>query len=90
MKMTIQEAEAAIARVFPGCTALVADGYKDNEAGVVQDAEGKTVASFRLRLTRPRKKGKIPKAWEIRIGQIGQYCGTMDELRAFQNWRRKK
>lgn len=89
MKMTIQEAETAVSRVFPGCTAFVADGYKNNEAGVVQDTKGRTIASFRLKLTRTKKKGKFPKVVEIRIGQIGQFCGTMDELNEFQNLRRK-
>jgi hypothetical protein len=90
MKMTIQEAEAAVARVFPGCIASVVDGYKNNEAGVVEDAKGRTIATFRLRMRRQKTKGKIPRVKEIRIGQIGQFCGTTAELKAFQTRRRRK
>lgn len=87
MRMTIEEAETAIARMFPGCVALVADGYKKNEGGVVKDASGRTVASFRLRKRREPGAEAIPTVREIRVGQVGQFCGTIDEIRAFERSR---
>ena len=87
MKLTPQEAEAAVARMFPNGTAYVADGAEEHESGIVERADGRTIASFRLIYEKPWDTEGLPVVNEIRIGDIGQYCGTADEIAQFSKER---
>jgi hypothetical protein len=84
LQMPATEAEAAIARVFPGCTATTGDGDHEEEVGVVQDAMEQTVASYRYLFDEHVTINEIPVIQEIYIGQVGQYYGTREEMHAYE------
>lgn len=84
MNLTPQEAEVAVGRMFPGHRVYVADGAEEYESGVVEDQTGKSIASFRLIYKLGPLDSEIPVIREIRIGQPGQFCGTVDEIRQFE------
>lgn len=84
MNWTEQEAEAAVGKMFPGCRAYVADGCEQHVSGVVEEADGKTIASFRLYYKNYLLTDEINPIRQIRIGDVGEFCGTADELQSFR------
>lgn len=81
-RITHEEALAKVQHIFPGHEVIVYDGDRGQESGLVEDAAGTKVASFRLTL-KERTPNAIPDVTKIRIGVVGQFCGTADELRAW-------
>lgn len=81
--MTYDEALAKLQRMFPGHEVTVYDGDGWQEAGLVEDPSGSKVASFKLTLKESSPQKKIPEVAKIRIGAVGQFCGSPEELRAW-------
>ena len=81
--MTHAEALAKLQRIFPEHTVTVYDGVTGSESGLVEDAEGHSIASFWLTL-KEQPPGVIPKVRKIRIGAPGQFNGSLEECRAWQ------
>ncbi len=84
MRLTPIEAEALVGRMFPGSRAGIADGDDRQESGVVQDAKGVTIASFRLLYGASSRGNEMPEVNEIRVGDVGQFCGTVKEIRDYE------
>ncbi|MCY2991742.1 MAG: hypothetical protein NTY19_28290 [Planctomycetota bacterium] len=87
MQLSPREAEALVGQMFPGCEAYVADGNEEHESGVVTSPRGVTIASFRLLYREPWHADTTPHVSEIRVGDVGQFCGTMEELGAYEKSR---
>lgn len=83
MNWTEVEAEAAVEAMFPGCRASVVDGCEHHASGIVENSQGRSIASFRLYYGDCLFADEIGPVREIRIGQVGQYCGTPQEIRRF-------
>lgn len=83
MTWTQDEALALVKRSFPNRKCFVADGDQTQESGLVTGPEGKTMSSFRLVFREPCQGDDTPEVVEIRMGQPGQFCGTVDELAEF-------
>jgi len=81
--MEYDEALEKLRRIFPGHEVTVYDGDIGSESGLVENAEGQTVASFWLTL-KEQPAGSLPKVRKIRVGAPGQFNGSPDELRAWQ------
>ncbi len=78
--MTYDDALAKLQRIFPEHTVTVYDGVTGAESGLVEDAEGRSVASFCLTL-KERPPGPFPKVSKIRVGPPGQFNGSLEECR---------
>lgn len=90
MELTPIEAEAGVARMFPQYDVYVADGCDHHESGVIKDFGRKSIGSFRL-IYKNDPYGEEPLLVnQIWIGEVGQYCGTIDELRQFEEEQRKR
>lgn len=81
--MTYTEALAKVQRIFPGHEVTVYDGDASQESGLVEDATGTKLASFQLTL-KERAPHTIPEVTKVRIGAVGQFCGSQAELEAWQ------
>jgi len=81
--MTYDEALARLQRTFPGHEVTVYDGDAWQESGLVESAAGERVASFRLTL-KERAPNTIPDVTKIRVGAVGQFCGTSAEIREWE------
>ena len=81
--MTYDEALARVQRIFPEHTVTVYDGDIGSESGLVEDGEGHSIASFWLTL-KEQAPGVIPKVRKIRVGPPGQFNGTWEECRVWQ------
>ena len=84
--ITYDEALDRVRRVFPDHEVTVYDGGAGKESGLVEDVAGTKIASFRLTL-RSKSPKTIPDVSKVRIGAVGQFCGTADEIR---NWDRSQ
>ena len=81
--LNYDDALAKLRRMFPGHEVTVHDGDAGSEAGLVETADGDKIASFQLTL-KQRDPGSLPKVSKIRVGAVGQFCGTADEQRAWR------
>jgi cysteine desulfurase len=81
--ITYDEALDRVRRMFPDHEVTVYDGNAGQEAGLVEAADGRSVASFCLKL-QERSPNSIPDVTKIRIGAVGQYCGTPEEIREWK------
>ncbi len=81
--MTYDEALAQLRRMFPDHDVTVYDGDACQESGLVETAAGDRVASFRLTLTE-RAPQAIPDVSKLRVGAVGQFCGTSAEIREWE------
>ncbi len=70
-------------RIFPEHEVTVYDGDAGQESGLVEKPDGEKVASFRLTL-KDRAPNTIPDVTKIRVGAVGQFCGTSAEIRAWE------
>lgn len=84
MLYSLQDALTILQRAFPDCECIVADGSQAHESGIVTNRAGTTVASFRMVYPELSHGNQIPEIAEIRFGQPGQFCGTMDEIAEFE------
>jgi cysteine desulfurase len=81
--MTYDEALAKLQRMFPGHQITVHDGDALQESGLIETANSdEKIASFRLTL-KEKSPNSLPEVNKIRIGAVGQYCGSAAEIR---NW----
>ncbi|MBI2480918.1 MAG: aminotransferase class V-fold PLP-dependent enzyme [Planctomycetia bacterium] len=81
--LTYNEALAKLRRIFPGHEVTVYDGDACQESGLVETVAGGTIASFKLTL-QERGPNTIPDVRKIRVGAVGQFCGSPDELRTYE------
>lgn len=75
------EALDRVRRCFPGHEVTICDGDHGQESGVVEGPDGTSVSSFRLTIREPRDAPPLVK--KVRVGEVGQYCGTSEEIRAW-------
>ena len=80
--LTYDDALAKLRRLFPGHEVTVYDGQESSECGLVAAGDGRAVASFALTLK--ERPGTMPQVSKIRLGAVGQYCGTAAEQRAWR------
>ena len=78
--MTYGEALEKLRRIFPGHEVTVYDGVEGAESGLVEDSEGRSVASFCLKL-KEQRGGQLPKVKKIRVGEPGEFNGTLEDCR---------
>jgi cysteine desulfurase len=81
--MTYDEALAQLRRMFPDHDVTVYDGDVAQESGLVETAAGDRVASFRL-ILKARGPQTIPDVARLRVGAVGQFCGTSAEIREWE------
>ncbi len=81
--LTYDEALAKLQRIFPGHEVIVYDGDAVQESGLVEKAGGDKIASFRLTL-KERTPNTIPDVSKIRVGAVGQFCGTAEEIKTWE------
>jgi cysteine desulfurase len=81
--MTYDEALAQLRRMFPDHDVTVYDGDAAQESGLVETAAGDRVASFRL-ILKERGPQTIPDVARLRVGAVGQFCGTSAEIREWE------
>lgn len=81
--MAYEEALAKVQRIFPGHTVTVYDGDAWQESGLVEDLAGAKLASFRLTL-KERTPNTIPDVSKVRVGAVGEFCGSVDEIKAWE------
>ncbi|MDA1055728.1 MAG: aminotransferase class V-fold PLP-dependent enzyme, partial [Planctomycetota bacterium] len=81
--LTYNEALAKLRRIFPGHEVTVYDGDACQESGLVETVGGGTIASFKLSL-QERGPNTIPAVSKIRVGAVGQFCGTADEINTWE------
>lgn len=84
--ITYDEALDRLRRVFPEHEITIHDGDAWQESGLIESVHGDRVASFRLTL-KERTPGSIPDVSKLRIGAVGQFCGTAAEIR---DWERSQ
>ena len=72
------EALERVRKIFPDHEVTVYDGDAWQESGLVEDASGAKVASFRLKLVERGPK-TIPDVSQISIGEVGKFCGDRFE-----------
>jgi cysteine desulfurase len=77
--LSYDEALARLRRIFPEHEVTVYDGDAGQESGLVEKPDGEKVASFRLTL-KDRGPRTIPDVTKIRVGAVGQFCGTAAEI----------
>ena len=82
---TTEKALEFLGRGFPDCAIEVFDGHeledgRVEEAGLVFSGEER-IASFALLYA----TNQSTTVTEIRLGEVGQYCGTVEEQQAFQS-----
>ena len=86
--LTYDEALAKLQRTFPEHDVTVYDGDAWQESGLIETAGGEKVASFRLTLKERAphtiSPHTIPTVSKIRVGAVGQFCGTAAEIRAWE------
>ena len=80
--MDYGEALNKLRRIFPGHEVTVYDGDACQESGLVEDTIGTKLASFRLTL-KQRTPNTIPEVSKVRVGAVGQFCGSVDEIKAW-------
>lgn len=78
MPTTHANALIAIQAMFPGHRVEVCDGNVQSESGVIE-ADGVTVATFQFLMT-----DNSETVYHIAIGEVGQYCGTVEEIAAWE------
>ncbi|MFO1045912.1 MAG: cysteine desulfurase family protein [Planctomycetaceae bacterium] len=81
--LNFDEALQRIQRIFPDHDVVVYDGDPGQESGIVESSDGAAVASFRLTL-KERSDHEIPTVKKIRVGEVGQFCGTPAEIQAYE------
>lgn len=81
--LTYAEALARLKRAFPGHEVTVYDGDAAHESGLVETPNGERVASFRLTL-KERSPNAVPDVSQVRVGAVGQFCGTAAEVREWE------
>lgn len=84
MVWTEEEALALVRHSFPDGSACVADGDDRHASGVVMNRDGETIASFRFVYPKPFRGDREADVVEVRLGQPGQFCGTIDEIAEFE------
>ena len=72
------DALAKLQRAFPDHDITIHDGDENTESGLVE-SHGEKVASFRLTL-REHPAHELPLVSQIRVGAVGQFCGTAAEI----------
>ena len=81
--MDYDDALDKLRRIFPGHEVTVYDGDAWSESGLVENASGTKIASFRLTL-KERTPNAIPEVSKLRVGEVGQFCGSADDIRAWE------
>jgi cysteine desulfurase len=81
--LSYDDALAQLRRIFPEHEVTVYDGDAGQESGLVETPGGEKVASFRLTL-KERGPQAIPDVTKIRVGAVGQFCGTAAEIREWE------
>ncbi len=81
--LNFDDALDQIQRMFPDHEVVVYDGDSGQESGIVEASDGTAIASFRLTL-KERSEGAIPTVKKVRIGAVGQFCGTSGEIQAYE------
>ena len=81
--MDYGEALNKLRRIFPGHEVTVYDGDACQESGLVEDTTGTKLASFRLTL-KQRTPNTIPDVSKVRVGAVGQFCGSVEEIKAWE------
>ncbi len=100
MPLSHDDALAKLRRIFPGHEITVHDEDGPSECGLVEATDGTTIASFCLTLKEPAaSKGSarvtpplnsarvtppLNTVSKIRLGPVGQFCGTADQQRHWQ------
>lgn len=97
---SVDDAIAALDRMFPGLEALVVDGDERHLSGVIQKVDkgprprgnrtedGETVFTFLLDVMAARCPAD-EKVIGVQIGVRGEFCGTVDEHREFRELARQ-
>jgi cysteine desulfurase len=81
--LTYDEALDRVRRIFPDHEVTVYDGDAWQESGLVETAGGERVASFRFTL-KERAPNTIPDVTKVRVGAVGQFCGSPEEIREWE------
>lgn len=76
------DALTRLQRAFPEHSVTIYDGDANTESGLVE-IHGAKVASFRLTL-REHPAHELPLVSKIRVGAVGQFCGSAAEIRAWK------
>jgi hypothetical protein len=93
-----ESAVMALDQMFPGLEAVICDCSEDGKhlIGILQKFEGErqnvsgrisdgpSVLSFRLNVMAPLDENKSEAVSGFQIGLPGEYCGSMDQFRSFQ------
>jgi cysteine desulfurase len=81
--LSYDDALSRLRRIFPEHEVTVYDGDAGQESGLVEKPGGEKVASFRLTL-KERGHQIVPDVSKIRVGEVGQFCGTAAEIREWE------